>query len=110
MATPEIQSVKRFKRGVTFYPTCTIPVTGSLTSLLGVSIASSITTVDGKEWPCAVTILDNRKFRLRIEDTVTAKWPIGDAYWDIKFKLNGVTVSTDTIILRIVKAPTSTQL
>jgi hypothetical protein len=106
----DIPTVKKFKRGVTFFPTCRLPVTGTLTSLDGVSIASSVTTVDGKEWVATVSILDNRRWTLLIPAGVTAKWPIGDASWDIKFKINGVVVATDTIILRIVKSPTSTQL
>jgi hypothetical protein len=110
MTTPQLPPIKRFKRGVTFIPTCTLPVQGGLTSLLGVTIASSVTTVDGKEHPCTVTIIDNRKFRLLISDTITAKWPIGDALWDIKFKVNGVIVVTDTVLLRIVKTATSTYL
>jgi hypothetical protein len=110
MATPELPKVSRFKKGVTFLPTCTIPLTGSLTSLLGVGIASSVTTVDGKEWVCAVTILDNRKFRLRIDESITKSWTTGDATWDIKFKINGQVIATDTILLRIVKSPTSTVL
>jgi hypothetical protein len=110
MTTPATPSVTKFKRGVTFKPTCRLPVTGSLTNLTGVQIASSITTTDGKEWVATVNILDNRSWTLLISETVTAKWPIGDAYWDIKFKLNGVVVATETVILRIVKNATSTQL
>jgi hypothetical protein len=112
MTTPTPQMVKKFKRGATFYPTCRLPITGSLTNLTGVSIASSVTTVDGKEWVCAVAIPDptGRVFTLRIEDTVTAKWPVGDASWDMKFKLNGVTVLTETIIIRILKSGTTTML
>lgn len=110
MTTPTLPSIKKFKRGVTFFPTCRLPVTGSLTNLTGVTIASSVTTTDGKEWVATVNKLDTRSWTLLISETVTAKWPIGDAYWDIKFKVNGVVVSTETVILRIVKTATSTQL
>ena len=106
----DIPTVKKFKRGVTFFPTCRLPVTGTLTNLTNVTIASSVTTTDGKEWPATVTILDDRRWTLLSPAGVTAKWPIGDASWDIKFKINGVVVATDTIILRIIKSPTSTQL
>ena len=106
----DIPTVKKFKRGVTFFPTCRLHVTGTLTNLTNVTIASSVTTTDGKEWPATVTILDDRRWTLLIPAGVTAKWPIGDASWDIKFKINGVVVATDTIILRIIKSPTSTQL
>ena len=106
----DIPTVKKFKRGVTFFPTCRLPVTGTLTNLTGVTIASSVTTADGKAWVASVNILDDRRWTLLISESVTAKWPIGDASWDIKFKINGVVVATDTIILRIIKSPTSTQL
>jgi len=110
MTTPSVTGVKKFKRGVTFFPTCRLPVTGSLTNLTGVEIASSVTTADGKEWVATVNKLDTRSWTLLISEYITGKWPIGDASWDIKFKVNGVVVATDTIILRIVKSATSTQL
>jgi hypothetical protein len=104
--TPKPQTAKRFKRGATFKPTCTLPLKGSLTSLVGVTIASAVVTTDGKVHSCTVSIpdVDGRKFVLQITDT--SKWPVGDAIWDIKFTLNGVVVYTETILLHIVKSAT----
>jgi hypothetical protein len=80
---------------------------GTLTSLTGVTIASSVVTVDGKEHPAIVTIPDpnGREFRVFIDDTT--KWPVGDAIWDVCFYLNGVYVYTETIIVHVMKSATT---
>ena len=99
--------VAKFKRGASFKPTMTLPTKGSLTNLVGVTIASSVVTVDGREHKCDVIIPDptGRRFTLHIDDT--AKWPVGDANWDICFYLNGVYVYTETILVHIMKSATS---
>jgi hypothetical protein len=96
--------VAKFKRNGTFNPTLTLPTTGTFTNLVGVSIASSVVTVDGREHRATVTIPDptGREFTVFIDDT--AKWPVGDAIWDVCFYLNGVYVYTETIIVHVMKS------
>lgn len=96
--------VAKFKRNGTFNPTLTLPTTGTFTNLVGVSIASSVVTVDGREHQATVTIPDptGREFTVFIDDT--AKWPVGDAIWDVCFYLNGVYVYTETIIVHVMKS------
>jgi len=112
MTTPSPASIKKFKKGATFRPTCRLPITGSLTNLTGVAIASSVVTTDGREYFCTVSIPSptGRVFSLLIPAETTAKWPVGDASWDIKFKINGVVVVSETVVIRIIKTATSTAL
>lgn len=96
--------VAKFKRGGTFNPTLTLPATGTFTNLIGVSIASSVVTVDGKAHNATITIPDptGRDFVVRIDDT--ERWPVGDAIWDVCFYLNGVYAYTETILVHVMKS------
>lgn len=103
-----MSQIVNFKRASTFNPKLTLPTTGTFTNLIGVGITSSVMTSDNKVHNAVVTIPDpsGNVFWLRIEDTVTKKWPTGDAIWDVKFFLNGNYVYTKTVLLRITKNAT----
>ena len=93
----------QFKKGATLNATCSLRASSGLTSLTGVTIASSILTKNGIRHDCVVTIPDvtKLKFNARIQDT--SDFVEGSALWDFKFVLNGVIVYSDTEELTIVK-------
>ena len=96
--------IVKIKKGSTFGATLTVP-TKYMENLNGVTISSAVMTSDMKTYQCEVTVPDplGHSFDVTISNTITSKWSVGIASWDVKFSRSGVVFYTDTVELHILK-------
>jgi hypothetical protein len=102
-------STKVIKQGATFQETIPASLAQGLglSNLIGVSVASSVVTVDGIEHHLTVAIPDPSALTFNLSSE-TIRWKLGDANWDIKFTLqSGKVLYSPTVPVRVAKHYTS---
>jgi len=78
------------------------------TSLAGYVITSMVKTSDGVRHPAVVTFdtQPSAAWFVRIEASVTSKWPGGEAEWDCKVVKDGITIHTQKAPVTVSKSVT----
>lgn len=102
-------STLTIKQGSTFEQTIPASVAQALgfTDLVGVTVASSIVTIDSMEHHLTVVVPDDTQLTFNISGSTTG-WKVGEANWDIKFtRLDGRVAYSPTVPVRIAKHFTS---
>ena len=98
-----------FKNGATFQYTFGLKAgRGTISSLDGISVASSVKTADGAIWVCDVVVAgDNRSFTVTYNGSTTG-WPTGDAFLDVKFvrQSDGLIQYSNNLEIRVYKSIT----
>ncbi len=98
-------STLSIKQGSTFEKSIPATVAQDLgfTDLVGVTVTSSIVTVDSMEHKLTVVIPDATQLTFNVSANTTG-WKVGEANWDIKFtRPDGRVAYSPTVPVRIAK-------
>lgn len=103
-----MKSLSEFKRGDSFMLACTHKVNGVPTSVTAFNIQAQIRTASNELISTLDAIAENQTaspgaFHLSPQNEDTSTWPIGPLYCDIQITSGGVTRSTSTFVVPVVK-------
>jgi hypothetical protein len=97
-----INQVIEFKRSSTFGAVVTYtPETAWPTDLTGVTITSNIRDSRNSLFDFTVVLTSPTTFNVTMDASVTEKWAVGTAFWDIRFDWGTISLSK-TALLNIV--------